>query len=125
MVMGRLPVSLASAVLCFSVAAPGVAQEVAGHRHSAGAPHETGLHIANRELLDALIKRRAEVAKSASNQGSHEALRFLDARIEEMTDRVMLDALLNRRASVAQSNNADATAFLDAQIAKVRSRLRD
>lgn len=125
--MGRVFISLASAVVCFFVAAPVLAQDLAGEVNArpAVAPEETRSGSVNRDLLDALIERRAEVAGSGSSEGTHEAVRFLDAQIAEVTDRVMLDALVQRRMSAAESNNQDATAFLDTQIAKVRSRLRD
>lgn len=125
--MRQVFISLASAVVCFFVASPVLAQDHAEEMkaYPAVAPEETSSGTVNRDLLDALIKRRAEVAGSGSSEGTNEAVRFLDAQIGEMTDRVMLDALVKRRMSAAQSGNQDATTFLDTQIAKVRSRVRD
>jgi len=130
MAMGRGLISLASAVICFAIAAPAVAQEMAGEANarSDGAPQEIRSDTTNRDLLDALIKRRAEVAGSGSGEGRHAALRFLDAQIADVTNQVLLDELLKRRVSAAQSNNPNnqhAIAFIDRQIAKVRSGLRN
>lgn len=125
--MRRVFISLASAGVCFFVAAPVLAQDLAEEvkAHPSVAREQTRSGTVNRDLLDALIKRRAEVAGSGFSEGTHEAVRFLDTQIAEVTDRVMLDALVKRRMSAAQSSNQDVTAFLDTQIAKVRSRRRD
>lgn len=85
MATGKMLIT-ATLVSLFMVAAPSSAQQPEGK--TAQAEDETRVQDVNGELLEALLKRRAEVAQSASAESKRDALDFLDRRIAEVRSRI-------------------------------------
>ena len=86
MATGKVLRGAAIGMAALSMHAPGLAQQDSGPAHGTQSSAEADL-LTEVQLLSALIRRRAEVARSAAEDKRH-ALDFLDRQIAQVLSRI-------------------------------------